>query len=45
MRKRRVVWRINGMKYRGKGHKDRNGHKNRIKRSGVGKLGWLMSMT
>ena len=32
MRKRRVVGRIYGVKYRWKGHKDRNGHKNRIKK-------------
>ena len=41
MGKRRVVGRIYGMKYCGKGHKDRNRHKNRIKR--VGMLGWCMS--
>ena len=43
VRKRRVVGRIYGMKYSGKGHKDRNRHKNRVK--GVGKLGWFMSRT
>ena len=43
MRKRRVVGRIYGMKYRWKGHTDRNRHKNRIKR--VGKLSWFMSRT
>ena len=32
--KRRVVRRIYGMKYSRWGHKDRNRHKNRIKRSG-----------
>ena len=31
------------MKYSRKGHKDRNRHKNRIKR--MGKLGWFMSKT
>ena len=43
VRKRRVVGRIYGMKYSGKGHKDRNRHKNRVK--GVGTLGWFMSRT
>ena len=43
VRKRRVVGRIYGLKYSGKGHKDRNRHKNRVK--GVGKLGWFMSRT
>ena len=38
MRKRRVVWRICGMKYSWKGHNDRNRHKNRIKRSGQARL-------
>ena len=38
MRKRRVVGRIHGMKYSWKGHKDRNRHKNRIKRSGQVRL-------
>ena len=32
VRKRRVVGRIYGMKYSWKGHKDRNRHKNRIKK-------------
>ena len=32
MNKRRVVGRIYGMKYSWKGHKDRNRHKNRIKK-------------
>ena len=36
VREQRVVGRIYGMKYSSKGHKDRNRHKNRIKR--VGKL-------
>ena len=39
MRKRRVVGRIYGTKYSWKGHKDRNTHKNRIKRSGQA---WLV---
>ena len=43
VRKRRVVGRIYRMKYSWKGHKNRNRHKNRIKR--VGKLGWLLSKT
>ena len=34
MRKRRVVGTFYGMKYGWKRHKDRNRHKNRIKRSG-----------
>ena len=34
MRKRRVVGRIYGMRYRWKGHKDRNRHNNRLKWSG-----------
>ena len=38
MRKRRVVGRISEMKYNWKGHKDRNRHKNRIKRSGQTRL-------
>ena len=38
MRKRRVVGKIYGMKYSRKGHKDRNRHKNRIKRSGQARL-------
>ena len=33
VKKRRVVGRICGMKYDRKGHRDRNRHKNRIKRS------------
>ena len=35
MRKRTVVGRIYGMKYSWKGHKDRNRHKNRIKRKNI----------
>ena len=38
MRKRRVVGRFYGMKYSWKGHKDRNRHKNRIKRSGQARI-------
>ena len=39
VRKRRAVGRMIGMKYSGKGHKDRNRHKNRIeKRSGQARL-------
>ena len=38
MRKWGVVGRIYGMKYRWKGHKDRNRHKNRMKRSGQARL-------
>ena len=34
----RVVWRICGMKYSLKGHKDRNRHKNKMKRSGQARL-------
>ena len=40
MRKRRAVGSIYGMKFSWKGHKERNRHKNRIKRSG---LRWFMS--
>ena len=32
MRKRRVVGRVYGTTYSGKGHKDRNRYKNRIKK-------------
>ena len=38
MRKRRVVGRIYEMKYSWKVHKDKNRHKNRIKRSGQARL-------
>ena len=38
MRKRRVVGRIYWMKYSWKGHKDKNRHKSRIKRSGQARL-------
>ena len=38
MRKRTVVGRIYGMEYSWKDHKDRNRHKNRIKRSGQARL-------
>ena len=38
VRKWRVVGIISGRKYSGKGHKDRNRHKNRIKRSGQARL-------
>ena len=38
MSERRVAGRIYGMKYSWKGHKDRNRHKNRIKRSGQTRL-------
>ena len=38
MRKRKVVGRTDGMKYRWKGHTDRNRHKNRTKRSGQARL-------
>ena len=38
MRKQSDVGRIYGMKYSWKGHKDRNRHKNRIKRSGQARL-------
>ena len=38
VRKRRVVRRIYGMKYSWKGHKNRNRHKNRMKRSGQARL-------
>ena len=43
MRKRTVVGRLYGMKYSRKGHKDRNRHKNRIKRSGRARL--VVSLT
>ena len=42
--KRSVVGRMYGLKYGLKGHKDRHGHKNRIKKR-VGKIGWFMSKT
>ena len=35
---KRVIRRICGMKYSGKGHKDRNRHKNRIQRSRQARL-------
>ena len=38
MRKWGLVGRIYGMKYKWKGHRDRNRHKNRVKRSGQPKL-------
>ena len=38
MRKRRVVGSVYGMKYSWKGHKDRNWHKNGIKRNGQARL-------
>ena len=38
MKKRGAVGKIYGMKYSRKGHKDRNRHKNRIKRSGKTRL-------
>ena len=38
VRKRRLVGRIYGMKHNWKAHKDRNRHKNRIKRSGQARL-------
>ena len=41
VRKWRLVRRISGMKYSWKGHKDRNGHKNRMKRSGQAWLGYV----
>ena len=41
MRKRRVVGRIYGVKYSWHGHKDRNRHKNRIKRSGQARLDYV----
>ena len=39
MRKRRVVGRIYGMKYSRKGYKDRNRHKNRIKKECASSVG------
>ena len=39
MRKRRVVGRIYEMKYSWKGHKDRNRHKNRVKKEWASLLG------
>ena len=38
VRKQRLVGRIYGMKYSSKGHKDRNRHRNRVKRSGQARL-------
>ena len=43
VRKLRVVGRIYEMKYSWKGHKDRNRHKNRIKRSGQARLVYSVS--
>ena len=45
MRKRRVVGRIYGMKYSGKGRKDRNRHKNRIRRSEQARLVYVKDIT
>ena len=45
MRRRRVLERINGMKYSWKGHKDRNRHKNRTKkRSGQARLVYVFDI-
>ena len=44
VRKRRVVGRIYGMKYSWKGHKERNRHKNRIKRSGQARLVYVFDI-
>ena len=44
VRKRRVVERIYEMGYRWKGHKDRNRHKNRIKRTGKARLVYIREM-
>ena len=45
VRKRRVVGRIDGMKYSSEGHKDRNKHKNRIKkRSGQARLVYIKAI-
>ena len=44
VRKPRVVGRIDGMKYSSKGHKDRNRHKNRIKRSGQARLVYIKAI-
>ena len=44
MRQQRVVGRIYGMKYSWKGHKDRNRHNNRIKRSGEARLVYIKNI-
>ena len=44
VRKQRVAGRIHGMKYCSKGHKDRNRHKNRIKRSGQARLVYVIDI-
>ena len=44
MRKRRVVGRVHGMKYRWKGHKSRNRHKNRVERSGQARLVYVKNI-
>ena len=44
VRKRRDVGRIYGTKYSCKGHKDRNRHKNRIKRSRQVRLVYVKSI-
>ena len=44
VRKRRVVGRTDGIKYGSKGHKETNGHKNRIKRSGQARLVYVKNI-
>ena len=44
MRKRRVVGRIYAMKYSWRGHRDRNTHKKRIKRSGQARLVYVRNV-
>ena len=44
MRKRKVDGRIYGMKYSWKGHKDRNRHKNRIKRRRLARLVYVKNI-
>ena len=45
MRKRRVVGRIYGLKYSWQGHKERNRHKNGLKRSGQARLVYVKALT
>ena len=40
-----MVGRIYGMKHSGKGHEDRNRHKNRIKRSGQARLAYVYEVS
>ena len=45
MRGQRIVGGIYGMKYSSKGQKGKNGHKNRIKRSGQSRLVYVKDMS